>query len=43
MMKLPYGHTFTPATVGGVSLVAAGWAYLVVALGSRGAVSDRRP
>ena len=35
MMKLPYGHTFTPATVGGVSLVFAGWAYVAVALGSR--------
>jgi len=35
MMKLPYGHTFTPATVGGVSLLFAGWAYLAVALAAR--------
>ena len=28
LVKLPYGHTFTPATVGGVSLLPAGWAYL---------------
>ncbi len=35
VMKLPYGHTFTPATVGGASLVFAGWAYLAVALASR--------
>jgi uncharacterized membrane protein HdeD (DUF308 family) len=34
-MSLPYGHTFTPATVGGVSLVFAGWAYVAVALDSR--------
>jgi uncharacterized membrane protein HdeD (DUF308 family) len=36
MIKLPYGHTFTPASVGGVSLLFAGWAYLAVALASRG-------
>ncbi len=35
MMKLPYGHTFTPASVGGVSLLFAGWAYVAVALASR--------
>jgi uncharacterized membrane protein HdeD (DUF308 family) len=35
MMRLPYGHTFTPATVGGMSLVFAGWAYVAVALNSR--------
>jgi uncharacterized membrane protein HdeD (DUF308 family) len=34
-MKLPYNQSFTPATVGGVSLVFAGWAYLGVALASR--------
>ena len=33
--KLPYGHTFTPATVGGVSLLFSGWAYLAVALAAR--------
>jgi uncharacterized membrane protein HdeD (DUF308 family) len=37
MMKLPYDHTFTPATVGGVSLIFAGWAYVAVALTSRNA------
>ena len=31
VMKLPYNHSFTPATVGGVSLRASGWAYLTVA------------
>ncbi|MGZ3339114.1 MAG: HdeD family acid-resistance protein [Reyranella sp.] len=30
-MKLPYGHAFTPATVGGVSLLFAGWAYIALA------------
>ena len=34
-LKLPYGHTFTSATVGGVSLVVVGWAYVAVALTSR--------
>jgi uncharacterized membrane protein HdeD (DUF308 family) len=33
---LPYDHTFTPATVGGVSLLFAGGAYLAVALTARG-------
>ena len=36
LMKLPYGHTFTSATVGGASLLFSGWAYLAVALTSRG-------
>lgn len=35
LLKLPYGHTFTPATVGGVSLLFAGWAYVAIALASR--------
>jgi uncharacterized membrane protein HdeD (DUF308 family) len=35
IVKLPYGHTFTPATVGGVSLLFAGFAYLAVGLASR--------
>jgi uncharacterized membrane protein HdeD (DUF308 family) len=35
LLKLPYGHTFTPATVGGVSLMVMGWAYVAVALASR--------
>jgi uncharacterized membrane protein HdeD (DUF308 family) len=35
VMKLPYGHTFTTATVGGVSLLFAGWAYIAIALVSR--------
>ena len=36
VMKLPYGHTFTTATVGGVSLLFAGWAYVAIARVSRG-------
>jgi uncharacterized membrane protein HdeD (DUF308 family) len=28
VMKLPYNHSFTPATLGGVSLVFVGWAYV---------------
>jgi uncharacterized membrane protein HdeD (DUF308 family) len=28
VMKLPYNHSFTPATLGGVSLVFVGWAYI---------------
>lgn len=35
MMKLPYGHTFTPATIGGASLVFAGWAYVAIAIAAR--------
>ena len=35
MMKLPYGHSFTTATIGGISLVFAGAAYVAVALASR--------
>ncbi|WP_421998257.1 hypothetical protein [Reyranella sp.] len=36
VMKLPYGHSFTPATLAGISLVFAGWAYVAMALGARG-------
>src|SRR5215470_3462132 len=32
LLKLPYGHTFTPATVGGVSLLCVGSANVAVAL-----------
>ncbi len=35
VMKLPYSHSFTPATVGGVSLGVTGWAYLAIALAAR--------
>ena len=35
VMKLPYSHSFTPATLAGVSLLFAGWAYVAVALTSR--------
>jgi len=35
VMKLPYGHSFTPATVAGVSLIVGGWAYAAMALASR--------
>lgn len=37
LIKLPYGHTFTPATIGGVSLIFAGWAYVAVAMAARNA------
>jgi uncharacterized membrane protein HdeD (DUF308 family) len=35
VMKLPYSHSFTPATVAGVSLLFAGWAYVAMALAAR--------
>ena len=35
VMKLPYIHSFTPATVAGVSLLFAGWAYVAMALAAR--------
>jgi uncharacterized membrane protein HdeD (DUF308 family) len=35
VVKLPYNHSFTPATVAGVSLLFAGWAYVAIALASR--------
>ena len=35
ILKLPYSHSFTPATVAGVSLLFAGWAYVAMALASR--------
>lgn len=34
-MKLPYDHSFTPATIGGVSLGVTGWAYFTVAMVAR--------
>jgi len=34
VMKLPYSHSFTPATVAGVSLLMTGWAYVAIALAS---------
>jgi uncharacterized membrane protein HdeD (DUF308 family) len=34
-MKLPYSHSFTPATIAGVSLLFTGWAYVAIALASR--------
>jgi uncharacterized membrane protein HdeD (DUF308 family) len=33
--KLPYSHSFTPATIAGVSLLFAGGAYVAMALASR--------
>lgn len=33
--KLPYSHSFTPATVAGVSLLFAGCAYVAIALAAR--------
>ena len=38
VMKLPYNHSFTPATLAGVSLLSAGWAYVAVAVASRRAM-----
>lgn len=35
LLKLPYSRTFTPATVAGVSLMFAGWAYIAMALTAR--------
>lgn len=35
LMKLPYSHSFTPATMAGVSLLCAGGAYVAMALTSR--------
>jgi uncharacterized membrane protein HdeD (DUF308 family) len=38
--KLPYTHSFTPATVAGVSLLFAGCAYVAIALTSRKAAAS---
>jgi uncharacterized membrane protein HdeD (DUF308 family) len=35
VMKLPYSHSFTPATIAGISLAFAGAAYVAMALASR--------
>jgi uncharacterized membrane protein HdeD (DUF308 family) len=35
LVKLPYSHSFTPATIAGVSLLFAGCAYVAMALASR--------
>lgn len=35
VVKLPYSHSFTPATIAGVSLLFAGCAYVAMALASR--------
>lgn len=35
LVKLPYSHSFTPATIAGVSIAFAGWAYVAIALASR--------
>jgi uncharacterized membrane protein HdeD (DUF308 family) len=42
VMKLPYGHSFTPASIGGVSLLFAGWAYIAVASAARNAPAGDR-
>ena len=34
-LDLPYGRSFTPATVGGVSILLTGWAFIAVALAAR--------
>lgn len=34
VMKLPYGPSFTPATVAGISLLFTGWAYVAISLAS---------
>jgi len=41
LLKLPYSHSFTPATVAGVSLLFAGCAYVAMALASRKASASR--
>jgi uncharacterized membrane protein HdeD (DUF308 family) len=41
--KLPYSHSFTPATVAGVSLLFAGCAYVAIALASRKAALAGTP
>ena len=40
VMKLPYSHSFTPATIAGVSLLFAGCAYVAIALASRKAAAS---
>ncbi|MCW5734215.1 MAG: DUF308 domain-containing protein [Enhydrobacter sp.] len=35
LMKLPYSHSFTPATIAGISLLFTGWAYVAIALASK--------
>lgn len=35
VVKLPYTHSFTPATVAGASLLFSGWAYVAMALAAR--------
>jgi uncharacterized membrane protein HdeD (DUF308 family) len=35
LMRLPYSHSFTPATVAGVSLLFTGWAYIAISFRSR--------
>jgi len=34
-LDLPYSHEFTPATVGGVSILLTGWAFIAVAQAAR--------
>jgi uncharacterized membrane protein HdeD (DUF308 family) len=34
LLKLPYSHSFTPATMAGISLLFAGGAYVAMALAS---------
>lgn len=41
LLKLPYSHSFTPATMAGVSLLFAGGAYVAMALASRRANGKR--
>jgi uncharacterized membrane protein HdeD (DUF308 family) len=40
LVKLPYSHSFTPATVAGVSLLFAGCAYVAIALAARKAAGS---
>ena len=39
LLKLPYSRSFTPATVAGVSLLFAGWAYVAMGLTARKSLS----
>ena len=41
VMKLPYSHSFTPATIAGISLAFAGCAYVAMALAARRAAVAR--
>jgi uncharacterized membrane protein HdeD (DUF308 family) len=43
VMKVRYTNFYTPGTVAGIALMAAGWAYVVIALANRRARRARLP